>query len=177
MHSRETFDRERNAINGVVNVGSRWMEDTRSFIQVEFMKVFANSSPELISHLIDKWDGDFARFYLNMDEKRRRMFFSYYKIQLEDDKFTDSLSLNMALINGVDQFKVFPFESHMVHLFYLMALNNSLELLEDIVPVALVRVKEHGINLYGNGLHWSQAWTLLTNEEKAKLVEHLYQCK
>jgi hypothetical protein len=62
----------------------------------------------------------------------------------------------------------------MVHLFYLTAFNNSIDLLANVASDAWLRLKEHGIDFYGNGLHWSQAWTLLTNDEKAKLVEYMY---
>jgi hypothetical protein len=169
-----TVSRGINAIDSVVSTGLAWMEGTPSFIRIEFMKVFARSSPELISHLLDKWDGDFAGFYLNLDEKLRRCFFEYYGFALEKDKYSDSLSLNMALINGADKFEVFPLESYTVHLFYLTAFNSPLELLGKIAPAALVRLKEYGISLYGNGLHWSQAWIILTDEEKAKLIEYIY---
>jgi hypothetical protein len=162
------------AIDNVTSIALKWMNGSPSFIRIEFMKVFAGKSPELISHYIDKWDGDFARFYLNMDETMRRSFFNFYSIALEDDKYFDD-DLDMALINGKNKFDVFPFESYIAHLFYLTAYNNSLELFQDISPDAFLRIENNDIDLYGNGLNWSQAWQILTDKEKTILTTYIIE--
>jgi len=80
-----------------------------------------------------------------------------------------------AQIEGKDTFEIFPFEQEITRKFYLYANNHSLESLNDFAPEAFLRVKEKGINLYGNGIHWSQAWNLLEHSEKQKIVEFLFQ--
>jgi hypothetical protein len=163
-----------NAIDSVVMIGRRWMSETPSFIRTEIMKVFSGTNPERISHYMDKWNGDFADFYLNMDEGMRRKFFTYYHIELEPDKYVpDSDEFYMAMIKEKNKWKVFPFESYAVHLFYLTTYNNSLQLLQNLSQPAYNRITENNIDLYGNGRNWSQAWTLLTNEEKETFVIHL----
>jgi hypothetical protein len=164
-----------NTIDKVVGFALKWMNSSKTAIRAEFMRVFAGTPPELISHYMDKWDGDFARFYLSSDEGMRRKIFTYYAIPLEPDKFTE---VNMALINGrgkVSKFDVFPFESYITHLFYLTAYNNSLELLSIVAPEAFQRVKNKKINMYGNGINWSKAWSICANYDKEKIVEYLFK--
>ncbi|MDR0575528.1 MAG: hypothetical protein LBG96_16170 [Tannerella sp.] len=155
-------------------VALKWMSSNNTAIRIEFMKVFAGVSPELISHYLDKWDGDFASFYLNSDEGMRRKIFTYYSIPLEPDKYSaDDDSLTMALINGVQKFDVFPFESHVVHLFYLMAYNNPLELLKTIAPDTFHILNSKKMDMYGNGLNWSKAWTICADYDKERIVEYI----
>jgi hypothetical protein len=158
-------------IDKIVDVALKWMNSSKTAIRAEFLKVFSGAEPELISHYLDKWDNDFARFYLNADERTRRMIFTYYSIPLEPDKYADDFDLNIALIDGIPKFDVFPFESYVVHLFYLVAYNNSLSLLKDIAPEAFQTIVEK-MDLFGNGLNWSKAWLLLAPHEKENLVEY-----
>jgi hypothetical protein len=166
------IQRAQSAIDSVTDIGLAWMEGKPSYTRAEIKRVFAGS--ERLSHYVDKWDGDFAGYYLNMDEGMKRKFFTCYEIPLEPDRFKDSLSLNLALIRGVDKFKVFPFESYAVQLFYLTACNNSIQILQKIsLTDAMNRIQEYGIDFYGNGLNWSKAWALLTKKEKERFVNHL----
>jgi hypothetical protein len=152
------------------------MNETPSFIRTEIMKIFSGTKPELISHYIDKWDGDFAAFYMNMDEGMKRKFFNYYNIELEPDKYTPgSTELYMAALKNKNKFEVYPFESYAVHLFYRTAYNNSLELLQDLSQPAFSRIVENKVDQYGCGRNWSQAWTLLTQEEKTLFVNHIIE--
>jgi hypothetical protein len=160
-------------MNRIVPVALDLMKGNKSFIKNEFMRIFYGESKELISHLIAKWDKDFAGFYLNLDEKRRRRLFGYYHIPLEPDKYPDSFDLNMALIKRTPKKDVFPFESYIVNLYYMMAYNNSLELLKDIVPDDFIRIKKNKINLFGNGLNWSKAWSLLSPKVKESVVNYI----
>jgi hypothetical protein len=157
-------------IDKVVDVALKWMNSSDAIIRVELMKVFTGTSPELISHYIDKWDGDFAQFYLNADEGMRRKLFAYYSIPLEPDKYKD---VNMALIKGVSRFDALPFESHVTHLFYRTAYNNSLKLLEPIAPETYPILVKKKMDLHGNGLNWSKAWRLLADYEKENVIEYI----
>jgi hypothetical protein len=162
------------AIDRVVDIALKWMNETPSFIRTEIMRVFSGTNPELVSHYIDKWDGDFSEYYLNMDEGMKRKFFCSYNIPLEPDKLKSGTNeFYMAMLKTKDKFKILPFESHIVHLFYLTAYNNSLELLKDLSQQVFSRIVTNKINLYGNGLNWSKAWTLLTYDEKAIFVKNI----
>jgi hypothetical protein len=175
MKTGGQFDMERaiDTIDRIVNdVALGWMKMNKAAIRTEFLRVFAGMEAELILHLLGKWDGDFARFYLNAGEEVRRKIFDYYHIPLEVDKFSD---VNMALIDGVAKFDVFPYESYIVHLFYLMAYNNSLELLRTIAPGSFQVIKEKRIKLYGNGLNWSRAWTVCTSTDREHIVEYIFK--
>jgi hypothetical protein len=169
----ENIQRAIDAIDRVVNVALRWMDGNSLALRIEMMKLFSGTDPERIAHYIARWDGDFARFYLNADEGMRWMFFNYYKIPLEADKYPNATDLKMALINGAPRSEVYPFESSAVHMFYLSTLNHSLERLNDVIPAAFSRIEQHKIDLYGNSLNWSRAWTMLSNDEKAKWVNYI----
>jgi hypothetical protein len=171
---KSNIQRAVNAIDSVIAIGSRWMDETPSFVRTEITKVFSGTDPKLISHYIDKWDGDFALFYLNMDEGMRRKFFTHYHIELEPDKYVpDSDEFYIATITKKNKWEVFPLESYAANLFYLTAYNNSLQLWQNLSQPAYNRIVANNIDLYGNGRNWSQAWRLLTNEEKETFVIHL----
>lgn len=149
-----------------------WHDMSKKQIQNEFVSVFFESKPEKIKHLIDRWysmNKDIAGFYLGIDEKVIRQIFNYYLIELEPDKYEDSTELQMALIKRVSRWDVFPFESHTIRQFYLMANNNSLELLFDIIPGTKELLETAKIDLFGNGRNWSSAWLLLNDEQKLLL--------
>lgn len=153
-----------------------WHEMSKKQIQNEFVSVFFESGPEKIEHLINRWysmDGDIAGFYLGIDEKVIRQLFDYYYIELEPDRFDDSTALKMALIKGASRWEVFPFESHVIRQFYLMANNNSLELLSDIIPNAGELLEMAKIDLFGNGRNWSNAWLILNDEQKLLLSAYV----
>lgn len=107
------------------------------------------------------------------NEILRRKIFSFYSLPLEDDRYDDDRRIELVLTGKTSKFDIYPFESYIVYLFFLTAYNNSLELLDGIVPEAFRRVKEKGIELYGNGLNWSKGWTFLTDVEKEKLVDYI----
>ncbi|MDH6311212.1 hypothetical protein M2451_003873 [Dysgonomonas sp. PFB1-18] len=154
------------------NIAYYWHEMSKKQIQNEFVSVFFESKPEKIKHLIDRWysmNRDIAGFYLGIDEAVIRQMFNYYLIELEPDKYDDSLALRMALMKGASRWDVFPFESHTIRQFYLMANNNSLELLFDIIPNAKELLETAKIDLFGNGRNWSSAWLLLNDEQKLML--------
>lgn len=160
------------SINDIVNkVALPWMN--MKDVKNEFSKVFKESSKDLIKHLISKWDNDFARFYLNMDQTIKRQLFTYYKIPLEKDKFENSMNLNLALIKGISRWEAFPYESQIVNQFYLMANNNSLQLLQKITTGGYEIVLENKIELFGNGLNWSKAWVVLSEEQRVEIIKHL----
>jgi hypothetical protein len=159
-------------LNAIVPMAMNWMTN-RSDVRLELMKVFAKDSPELISHLIDKWNGDFASFYLNLSEDSKRKLFNYHGIFLEPDKYTDEEDLLIAMLNGKSKFEVFPFESRIVYLYYLLGYNYSLKKLKEIDSDAFARVQTKGIDLYGNGLHWSQAWQVFTDDNKTTVINYL----
>lgn len=153
-----------------------WLEKSKKQIQNEFVSVFFESGTEKIKHLIDRWyfmNEDIAGFYLGLDEKVIRQLFDYYFIDLEPDKFDDSTALRMALIKGASRWEVFPFESHVLRQFYLMANNNSLELLSDIIPNTKESLELAKIDLFGNGRNWSTAWLLLNDEQKLLLSAYV----
>ncbi|MFV0468560.1 MAG: hypothetical protein ACK5MK_06490 [Dysgonomonas sp.] len=153
-----------------------WHEMSKKQIQNEFVSVFFESGPEKIKHLIDRWysmNKDIAGFYLGIDEKVIRQIFNYYLIELEPDKYDDSTALRIALIKGVSRWEVFPFESHTIRQFYLMANNNSLELLSDIIPGTKKLLETAKIDLFGNGRNWSSAWLLLNDEQKLLLSAYV----
>jgi hypothetical protein len=153
-----------------------WHEMSKKQIQNEFVSVFFESGAEKIKHLIDRWHSmnkDIAGFYLGIDERVIRQLFDYYYIELEPDKFDDSTALRMALIKGVSRWEVFPFESHVIRQFYLMANNNSLELLSDIIPHTGELLEMAKIDLFGNGRNWSNAWLILNDEQKLLLSAYV----
>lgn len=76
-------------------------------------------------------------------------------------------------LNGISKWEIFPFERQIVNQFYLMAYNNSLQLLKNISPDAYNHVLKRKIDLFGNGKNWSKAWLILTDTEKEAVVNHL----
>ncbi len=68
---------------------------------------------------------------------------------------------------------IHPFESHVIRQFYLMANNNSLELLSDIIPNAGELLEMAKIDLFGNGRNWSNAWLLLNKEQQLLLSAYV----
>jgi hypothetical protein len=164
------------AIDRIIPIALEWMNETPSFVRTEIMKIFAGSKPELISHYINKWDGDFAVFYMNLDEGMKRKFFNYYNMELEQDKYLPgSTELYLAALKSKNKFDVYPFESYAVQLFYRTAYNDSLELLQKLSQPAYRRMVANHVDLYGNGRNWSLAWTLLTEDEKIILVHHIIE--
>ncbi|WP_303181410.1 hypothetical protein [uncultured Butyricimonas sp.] len=173
--TKENMERGIRSIDSIVSIALVWMRANKAFMREEFESVFSEAGLELRSHYWDKWieHKDFASFYLGADETMKRKIFSYYEIPLEDDKYSDSCDLSIAIIRGVPKIEVFPFESYIVNLFYLLAYNNSLELLRNVLPQALERVKKKRVNLYGNGMNWSKAWMLFTLPEKEMFVNYI----
>lgn len=177
--TEERVERGIRSIDSIIVIALKWMKSNKTFMHKEFKEVFSEVSAELRSHYWDKWiesKKDFACFYLGADEMMKRKIFSYYEIPLEKDKYS-SIDLNMAIIKGIPRIEVFPFESYIVSLFYLLAYNNSLSILGNALPQALERIRKKRVDLYGNGMNWSKAWQLLTLEEKVLFMEYIVDFK
>lgn len=170
-----------NVLNAVVEeIVLNWSKLSKLKIKELFNEIFADNNQKLINHLIDRWydqNKDIAGFYLGIDQKVRRQLFNYYHIELEPEKYKESVDTWKAIVSGKSRWEVFPFQTQLVHQFYLMANNNSLELLEDIVPEGYERVKKRKIDLFGNGTNWSKAWWILNAQEKGIMIEYLLNNK
>lgn len=165
-----------NTLNQIVEqVALPWMKMSKSNITTTFASVFCLLDAELVLHLISKFrsDKDFARFYLNIDTKVTRHLFDYYSIPIEPDKYPEEMDRVKMQLNGISKWEIFPFERQIVNQFYLMAYNNSLQLLKNISPDAYNHVLKRKIDLFGNGKNWSKAWLILTDTEKEAVVNHL----
>jgi len=164
-------------INKIVE---NWNSMNDNILKEEISFIFPEASAKLLNHYFSKWKnctGDFGRFYLGTDEKMRRSIFDYYFIPLGADRYSSQTELAQAIIHNVDVWNRFPYESHIVHQFYLMANNNSLELLDTFLPGVYIRCKEQQINTYGNGINWSKVWKILTQPEKIQLIDFLLENK
>ncbi|MDR1716356.1 MAG: hypothetical protein LBS20_10965 [Prevotella sp.] len=169
-----------NTLNQVVEqVALPWMKMSKKDIMTTFAAVFCHLDAQLVLHLISKFqsDKDFARFYLNMDMKVTRQVFEYYSVPLEPDKYPDEQDRIKKQLAGVSKWEIFPFERQIVNQFYLMAFNNSLQLLKNISPDAYNHVVKRKIDLFGNGKNWSKAWSVFTDQEKEAVVSHLLTTK
>ena len=162
-------------IDKVVPIALRWMNSDAFFIEEEFEKVFRDYW--MVRHCIDKWseDNDFARFYLNMDMVNAELFFKFYSIPLSADPFNgdDEARLEAQIKEDKKGFDLYPFETEIVRKFYLYGYNNSLEVLKTIAPQAFERVAKENIDFYGNGLNWSNAWMIYTEEDKTAIISHI----
>lgn len=162
-------------IDEITDIAVRWM-NTGEDIAKEISDVFFPHGKEKIKHYINKWNtynNDFGLWYLSStDEPMRRTFFDYYGIPLEKDKYKDTIERFKARASGKRDFEIFPFESHVVNLFFFMANNNPLDLLLDIAPEAFTLVKQNNIDLYGNGINWIAAWRLMPVLDKEKVLKY-----
>lgn len=127
-----------------------WMKLPEQDLRVEFEKVFKEADQHLITHYINKWDGDFARFWFNMDEKMKEQMFDHYMVQPNDET------------------------KELIRRFYLVAYNYSLEFLDEILQYKFTdKLTKCGIELFGNGLNWSKAFYLLTPAERLLYFKYL----
>lgn len=159
-------------------IASVWIDLKAQEVEETFYKIFKNFNDELIKHLLNKWAnyrGDFAPFYINADDRIRRAIFEYYKIELDEHKFApDDIEGEIkSLISENYIFDRLPFQSAIIHQFYLMALNYSLEYLDEITNGTEKSLIANKIDMYGNGINWAKAWTILTDEQKTDVVRHL----
>lgn len=162
------------------SVALPWMKMKKSDVHITFTKVFFESDHQLILHLTSKYkaDNDFARFILNMDDNTEKQLFSHYSIPLAKDSYTDSTERYMAMIRDKkSRWDVHPFESEIVRQFYLMAYNNSLQLLQKITSGAYELTQKKKIDPFGCGKNWSKAWSILSDEHKTAIVEYLINNK
>ena len=150
------------------------MEDNK--VILKFMRIFSHKDDDLIAHYFDKFicssKKDWGNYFFSCGIDMIRSFFEHFDINMEPDKYEDEIDLIRAQMSNKSKFEIYPYEFEILRRFYLIANNNSLQLLEKLTPEAFQRVKSNKINLYGNGINWSLAWLILSEDEKNILVTH-----
>lgn len=105
----------------------------------------------LIKPLYRQWDGDFARFWFNMDKNMKNQMFEYYMPAQPDDQTKE-----------------------LICRFYLLAYNYSLELLDEILQYKFTdKLTKSGIELFGNGRNWPKAFYHLNPAERLLFIQYL----
>jgi len=146
-------------------------------ISILFSRVFSHKDADLVKHYIGEFvhnnRKNFGGWFFSCEPQIIRELFEYYEMDMEPDQYPDSAKRYMAQIKGKSKEETLPFEYYIIYQFYLMAGNNSLQLLEKIVPEAYNRIETRGMDLYGNGVNWSKAWNVLSDAERKRLVDYL----
>jgi hypothetical protein len=183
MNETMTLDRANMLIDEVVpkylSLSGMKMKEALSLLPVIFKK------SEQAEHLQEHWEyknGEFGSFYLNLDAKHQRMLLEFFGIKVEAEKYPDAEERIMAMINGISSFEIYPFETHMLHQFLLMANNNSIEIVENMPNgQLLIRYLEQSqVNPYGTGVNWGKYYQYLMKQkatERKAVVEFAYSFK
>lgn len=125
-------------------------------------------------HIVDKWKSkgnDFFDFYLNSSEQR--VLIEALGINVEPDKYPDYDTRIMAQLRGERRDEIFPFETEIVHSFFLFGNNNSLDSLKKVSPSAWQTVINNDIERYGNYKNWSLFWCNASQSDKELLLKHI----
>jgi len=144
-----------------------------------FEKVlYGKLDQELYKHVISKWrykEGDFFDFYMNSSDEVKRYILEGLGIEVESDKYPDYASRTMELIKKKKRCEVFPFETEVLHQYFLFGFNNSLEILKELSPSAWKTVEEAKIDRYGNYRNWTAFWSMASQEDKILLFKYIIE--
>lgn len=147
----------------------------------EIARICGSLNDEKRLHILDQWkskEGEFAQFYLNCDQKIKRLFLEHFGFELEEEKYRNYQDMFMAQLDGIKDFDLHPFQTVCLDLFLLMANNNSLELVRDQLKSEELwkAVEDSKIDRFGNGTNWGSYYKYLMDgeiEERSLLVENV----
>lgn len=137
--------------------------------------LYGKLDTDTYKHVLNKWEskeGDFFDFYLNASLQRELL--EALGIDVEPDKYPDYNSRVMAqLFGGKSRKDIYPFETEIVHSFFLFGYNHSLDELKKVSSSAWQTVTENGIERYGNYKNWSMFWNKASREDKELLLNYI----
>lgn len=124
-------------------------------------------------HIYDMWfarDKDFGRWFINMDQGKKRAVFSHYGWPLDPDPIEGTTAQMLAGLDNKDKFEIYCFQTELLSMFFITARNNSLELVRDWGLEEELKASE--VELYGNTANWGQfvKWIHINSPEKLKLI-------
>jgi len=141
--------------------------------------LYGKVGQELYKHVLAKFKskkGDFFDFYLNSSDEVKRYILEGLGVEVESDKYPDYTSRTMELIMGKKKrCEVFPFETEVLHQYFLFGFNNSLEILKEISPTAWKTIEEKKIDRYGNYQNWTAFWSMASQEDKILLFKYIIE--
>ena len=92
------------------------------------------------------------------------------------DKYPDYDSrITAQICEGKNRSEIYPFETEIVHSFFLFGYNHSLDELKKVSPSAWQTVSDNNIDRYGNYKNWSQFWERASREDKELLLNYMNQ--
>lgn len=139
--------------------------------------IYGKLDNELYKRVLNKWaskQDDIFDFYLNSNDDIKRWLLEALGVEVEPDKYPDYDSRIMAqLRDGKIRSEIYPFETEIVHSFFLFGYNHSLDELKKVTPSAWRTVQENCIDRYGNYKNWSLFWNKASREDKEALLNHI----
>ena len=152
-------------VNGVINT---------AFVD---KLIYGKLDNELYKHVLNKWaskKGDIFDFYLNTNDDIKRWLLEALGVEVEPDKYPDYNSRVMAqIVDGKQRSEIHPFETEIVHPFFLFGYNHSLDELQKVSPSVWQTVIDNNIDRYGNYMNWSLFWWKADMEDKESLLEYI----
>ncbi|MEM6359964.1 MAG: hypothetical protein AAF731_07715 [Bacteroidota bacterium] len=161
-------------IEKAVNVIDQFVEKTEVLIGLEMKvalkkvaNVYSSLSKGQMEHLQGHWyskDGDIGSFYLNLDRGNKRLFLEYHGISVESEKYPGEKEYFEAQMdNRLSRWDIHAFELEVVHQFFLMGNNNSLEIVNEVegAKVLFDHLEIVGVDKYGNGVNWCKYYAHL----------------
>ncbi|WP_373176604.1 hypothetical protein [Bacteroides eggerthii] len=138
--------------------------------------IYGKLDNELYKHVLNKWEskkGDVFDFYLNANDDIERWLLEALGVEVEPNRYPDYDSRITAQIEGKNRSEIYPFETEIVHSFFLFGYNYSLDELKKVSPSAWQTVITNNIDRYGNYKNWSLFWEKASREDKAALLEYI----
>jgi hypothetical protein len=148
-----------------------------SFIEKE---LYGKVGMELYKHVLDKFNSkkdDFFDFYLSASDDVKRYILEGIGIEVERDKYPDYDTRITQLIGGTPRFEVYPFEEEILYQYFLFGYNNSLEVLQEVSPLAWKTVLDNNIKPFGCCKNWTEFWSKANKKDKELLIKYITENK
>lgn len=152
-------------VNGVINAA--FMDNL----------IYGKLDKELYKHILNKWaskKGDVFDFYLNANDDIKRWLLEALGVEVEPDRYPDYDSrITAQICEGKNRSEIYPFETEIVHSFFLLGYNHSLDELKKTSPSAWQVVVDNNIGRYGDYKNWSLFWNKANREDKEALLKYI----
>ena len=170
-----------NTQKAIQSIDAVTMAIVNGIINTAFMDkvLYGKLDNELYKHVLNKWEskkGDVFDFYLNSNDDIKRWLIEALGVEVEPDKYPDYDSqITAQICEGKNRSEIYPFETEIVHSFFLFLYNHSLDELKKVSPSAWQTVSDNNIDRYGNYKNWSQFWERASREDKELLLNYMNQ--
>jgi hypothetical protein len=168
-----------NTQKAIQSIDAVTMAIVNGIINTAFMDkvLYGKLDNELYKHVLNKWEskkGDVFNFYLNSNDDIKRWLIEALGVEVEPDKYPDYDSrITAQICEGKNRSEIYPFETEIVHSFFLFGYNRSLDELKKVSSSAWQTVTTNNIDQYGNYKNWSQFWGKASREDKIALLAYM----